>query len=86
MKTLAEIELDYVRNTIEFFCREYPIHTKFDKYSGYKQSELKELISKQIKNRLVNSNLLPQKNLSSPNIQPVAPVVTNSNVAFYVLY
>ena len=58
MKTLEEIELDYVRNIIEFFCREYPIHTKFDKYSGYKQSELKELISKQIKNRLVNSNLL----------------------------
>jgi hypothetical protein len=58
MKTLAEIELDYVRNIIEFFCREYPIHVKFNKYSEYKQSELKELISKQIQNRLVNSNLL----------------------------
>ena len=58
MKNLAEIELDYVRNIIEFFCREYPIHVKFDKYSGYKQAEIKELISKQIKNRLVNSNLI----------------------------
>lgn len=58
MKTLDEIELDYVRNIIEFFCREYQIHTKFDKYSGYKQSELQDMISRQIKNRLVNSNLL----------------------------
>jgi hypothetical protein len=57
MKTLAEIELDYVRNVIEFFCREYPLHINFDKWS-LKQSELKELISKQIQNRLVNSNLL----------------------------
>ena len=57
MKTLAEIELDYVRNIIEFFCREYPIHIKFNK-SGYKQAELRELISKQIQNRLVNSNLI----------------------------
>lgn len=58
MKSLAEIELDYVRNIIEFFCREYPIHIKFDKNSGYKQAELRELISKQIQNRLVSSNLL----------------------------
>lgn len=58
MKSLAEIELDYVRNIIEFFCREYPIHVKFNKYSGYKQSELEELISKQIQNRLVHSNLI----------------------------
>ena len=57
MKALAEIELDYVRNIIEFFCREYPIHIKFNKNSGYK-AELKELISKQIQNRLVSSNLL----------------------------
>ena len=58
MKNLEEIELDYVGNIIEFFCREYQIHTKFDKYSGYKQSELQDMISRQIKNRLVNSNLL----------------------------
>ena len=58
MKTLSEIELEYVRNIIEFFCREYPIHIRFNKHSGYKQSELRELISKQIHNRLVNSNLL----------------------------
>ena len=57
-KTLVEIELDYARNIIEFFCREYPRQIKFNKYSEYKQSELKELISKQIQNRLVNSNLL----------------------------
>ena len=57
MKTLAEIELDYVRNIIEFFCIEYPNHIKFNK-SGYKQAELRELISKQIQNRLVSSNLL----------------------------
>ena len=56
MKTLAEIELDYVRNTIEFFCREYQIHTKFDKYSGYKQSELQDMISRQIKNRFRKSS------------------------------
>lgn len=58
MKSLAEIELDYVRDIIEFFCREYPIHVKFDKNSGYKQAEIRELISKQIQNRLVHSNLL----------------------------
>ena len=57
-KTLVEIELDYARNIIEFFCREYPRQIKFNKYSEYKQSELKELISKQIQNRLVSSNLL----------------------------
>ena len=69
MKTLDEIELDYVRNTIGFFCREYTasfplglitgteLHINFDKWL-YKQSEIKELISKQIQNRLVNSNLL----------------------------
>ena len=58
MKSLSEIELDYVRNIIEFFCREYPTHIKFDKYSGYKQSELREIISKQIQSRLVNSFLI----------------------------
>jgi len=69
MKNLGEIELDYVRNTIGFFCREYTasfplglitgteLHINFDKWL-YKQSEIKELISKQIQNRLVNSNLL----------------------------
>ena len=57
MKTLAEIELDYVRNIIEFFCIEYPNHIKFNK-SGYKLAELRELISKQIQNRLVESNLI----------------------------
>ena len=57
MKTLAEIELDYVRNIIEFFCREYLAKLPFNK-SGYKLAELRELISKQIKNRLVNSNLI----------------------------
>ena len=57
-KSLAEIELDYVRNIIEFFCREYPIHVKFNKNSDYKKSELEELISKQIHNRLVHSNLI----------------------------
>ena len=57
MKTLDEIELEYVRNTIGFFCREYPLHINFDKWF-HKQSELKELIYKQIQNRLVNSNLL----------------------------
>ena len=69
MKTLDEIELEYVRNTIGFFCREYTasfplglitgteLHINFDKWL-YKQSEIKELISKQIQNRLVNSNLL----------------------------
>lgn len=56
MKSLSEIELDYVRSIIEFFCREYPIHVKFNK-TGY-EAELKELISKQIQNRLVNSNLI----------------------------
>ena len=58
MKTLGEIELDYVRNIIEFFCREYLTHLKFNKYSDYKKTELQDMISKQIKNRLVNSNLL----------------------------
>ena len=57
-KNLAEIELDYVRNIIEFFCRQYPRQIKFNKYSEYKHSELKELISKQIQNRLVSSNIL----------------------------
>jgi hypothetical protein len=58
MKNLEEIELDYVRNIIEFFCREYPIHIRLDKHSGYKKAELKDLISRQIHNRLVSSNLL----------------------------
>jgi len=58
MKSLAEIELDYVRNIIEFFCIEYPIHIKFDKNSAYKQAEIRELISQQIHNRLVSSNLI----------------------------
>ena len=58
MKTLAEIELDYVRNVIEFFCKEYPTHLKFNKYSDHKKTELQDMISRQIKNRLVNSNLL----------------------------
>lgn len=58
MKTLAEIELDYVRNVIEFFCREYPAHLKFNKYSDYKKTELQDMISRQIKNRLVSSSLL----------------------------
>ena len=71
MKTLAEIELDYVRNVIEFFCREYPRQIKFNKYSEYKQSELKELISKQIQNRLVNSNLLRNYKVEI-NVYPVS--------------
>ncbi len=58
MKTLAEIELGYVRNIIEFFCREYPTHLKFNKYSDYKKTELQDMISRQIKNRLVESNLI----------------------------
>ena len=58
MKNLGEIELDYVRNVIEFFCREYLTHLNFNKYSDYKKTELQDMISKQIKNRLVNSNLL----------------------------
>lgn len=58
MKTLSEIELDYVRNIIEFFCKQYARQIKFNKHSEYKQSELKELISKQIENRLVSSNIL----------------------------
>jgi len=62
MKTLVEIELDYVRNIIEFFCREYQstwnTHLKFNKYSDYKKTELQDMISRQIKNRLVSSNLL----------------------------
>lgn len=57
-KNLSEIELDYARNIIEFFCIEYLRLIKFNKYSEYKQSELKELISKQIESRLVSSDIL----------------------------
>lgn len=32
MKTLGEIELDYVRNIIEFFCKEYPTRGEFFEY------------------------------------------------------
>ena len=71
MKTLAEIELDYVRNIIEFFCREYPTHLKFNKYSDYKKTELQDMISRQIKNRLVNSNLLRNYKVEI-NVYPVS--------------
>ena len=57
MKSLDQIELDYIKDIIEFFCREYTKMIKFDG-SGYKQAELLSMISKQIDVRLVSTRLL----------------------------
>jgi hypothetical protein len=70
-KSIREIELDYIRNIIEFFCREYLLHINFNKQYGYKQAELKELISKKIQMRLVNSNLLKDYKVEI-NVYPVS--------------
>lgn len=37
MKTLDEIETDYVNNIIEYFCKEMPTHIKFNKHSEMKR-------------------------------------------------
>ena len=58
MKTLDEIETDYVNNIIEYFCKEMPIHIKFNKHSEMKKAELIQRISNQIDNRLLNNHLV----------------------------
>ena len=110
MKTLDEIELEYVRNTIGFFCREYTasfplglitgteLHINFDKWL-YKQSEIKELISKQIQNRLVNSNLLKdykvqinvhpkdeKRNCQIDNVLEDKSIVLENNITVFYEY
>jgi hypothetical protein len=58
MKTLDEIETDYVNNIIDFFCREMPTHIKFNKHSEIKKAELIQRISNQIETRLLNNHLV----------------------------
>lgn len=96
MKNLNDIELDYIRSIIEFFCREYPPHIKFDKYDNYKKSELISLISNQIVNRLVKTNLITdftvrvnvhpmdeKRNCQIENILEDKNVVLSDNITVY---
>ena len=96
MKNLNDIELDYIRNIFEFFCREYPPHIKFDKYSDDKKSELISLISNQLNNRLVKTNLLTnfvvrinvhpideKRNCQIENILDDKNVVLSDNITIY---
>ena len=54
MKSLLEIELDYIRDIIEYFCKYYTT-----RYINKPQSlEIKNLISKQINDRLVTTHLI----------------------------
>lgn len=54
MRTLVEIELDYIKDIVEYFCRYY---TKMyvDKPPSL---EITNLISKQINDRLLTTNLI----------------------------
>ncbi len=69
MKTLDEIETDYVNNIIEYFCKEMPTHIKFNKHSETKTAELIQRISRQIDNRLLNNHLV-KNYLVKVNIYP----------------
>ena len=69
MKTLDEIETDYVNNIIEYFCKEMPIHIKFNKHSEMKKAELIQRISNQIDNRLLNNHLV-KNYLVKVNVYP----------------
>ena len=54
MRTLVEIELDYIRDIIEYFCRYYTTM-----YINNPESlEITNLISKQINDRLLTTNLI----------------------------
>ncbi len=54
MRTLVEIELDYIRDIIEYFCRYYTTM-----YINKPPSlEITNLISKQINDRLLITNLI----------------------------
>jgi len=64
MKTLDEIETDYVNNIIEYFCKEMPTHIKFNKHS-----ELIQRISNQIETRLLNNHLV-KNYLVKVNVYP----------------
>ena len=54
MRTLVEIELDYIRDIIEYFCRYYT--TMYINKSP--SLEITNLISKQINDRLLITNLI----------------------------
>jgi RNA-binding protein YhbY len=69
MKTLDEIETDYVNNIIEYFCKEMPIHIKFNKHSEMKKAELIQRISNQIDHRLLNNHLV-KNYLVKVNVYP----------------
>ena len=69
MKTLDEIETDYVNNIIEYFCKEMPTHIKFNKHSEMKKSELIQRISNQIETRLLNNHLV-KNYLVKVNVYP----------------
>ena len=73
MKTLDEIETDYVNNIIEFFCKEMSTHIKFNKHrhSETKKAELIQRISNQIETRLLNNHLV-KNYLVKVNIYPKA--------------
>jgi len=70
MKTLDEIETEYVNNIIDYFCREMPPHIKFNKHSERKRDELIQRISRQIENRLMNTHLIKNYRVMI-NIYPI---------------
>ena len=53
MKSLSEIELNYIRDIIGFFCEQYTTM-----YINKPILEIKNLISKQINDRLVTTHLI----------------------------
>lgn len=60
MRTLVEIELDYIRDIIEYFCRYYTTMYINNPESLINQQwiEITNLISKQINDRLLITNLI----------------------------
>ena len=70
MKTIDEIELNYIREIIQYFCVEYIKWIKFNG-SEYQQHELKHLISRQIDNRLIHTHLLINYKLEI-NVYPLS--------------
>ena len=69
MKTLDEIETDYVNNIIEYFCKEMPTHIRFNKNNLSSRVVLKSKISNQIETRLLNNHLV-KNYLVKVNVYP----------------
>jgi hypothetical protein len=70
MKTLDEIETDYVNNIIEYFCKEMPTHIRFNKNNLSSRVVLKSKISSQIEKRLLNTYLIKNYTVTI-NIYPI---------------